>query len=87
MSRIEITIFPKDGDGISGIGAFGDYCLNVSRVRGTECRLKENGAIIEGDTATLLEILHELDNSSLMFGTKKRVVVTLRIDESEKPPL
>ncbi len=84
MSRIEITVFPKDGDGISGRGAFGDYCLNVSRVRGAECRLKENSAIIEGDITTLLDILHELDNSPYIIGAKKRVVVTLRIDENKE---
>ncbi|HWP91185.1 MAG TPA: thiamine-binding protein [Thermodesulfobacteriota bacterium] len=88
MSRIEITVFPKDGEGISRIGDFGDYCLNVSRIRGVECRLTENGTVIEGDTATLLEILHELDNSSFIIGAKRRVVVILRIDEnkSEHPP-
>jgi uncharacterized protein YqgV (UPF0045/DUF77 family) len=83
MSRIEITVFPKEGEGISRIGAFGDYCLNVSRVRGTNCRLTENSAIIEGDITTLLDILHELDNSSFIIGAKKRVVLTLRVDESK----
>jgi uncharacterized protein YqgV (UPF0045/DUF77 family) len=87
MSRIEITVFPKDGEGISRIDDLGDYCLNLSRLRGAECRLKENGAIMEGDTATLLEILHELDNSSFLVGTKKRVAITLRIDKNEKAPL
>ena len=86
MSRIEITVFPLDSEGVSKIDDFGDYCLNVSRARGAECRLRENGAIIEGDTATLLEILHELDNSSFFAGAKKKVAVTLRIDENGKPP-
>ena len=84
MSRIEITVFPKDGEGVSRISDFGDYCLNVSRIRGVECRLTENRAVIEGDTATLLEILHELDNSPYIIGAKKRVVVILRTDDGER---
>jgi hypothetical protein len=38
---------------------------------------------MEGNTVTLLEILHELDNSSFIIGAKKRVVVILRIDENK----
>jgi len=82
MPHIEITIFPLDSEGTSKMGDFGDYCFNLSRLRGAECRLKENGAIIEGDTDTLLEILNELDNSSFIIGAKKSVVVKLKIGEN-----
>ena len=83
MSMIEIAVFPLDNQGISRIDDFGDYCLNLSLLWGVKCQITANGARIEGDTDSLFEILHELDNSSLIMGAKKRAVVTLKLDGIE----
>ncbi len=81
MSMMEIAVFPLEKESSPSIDKFVNSCIRISGERGAKCELTPTGARIEGDKTALLEILYELDSSSFNFEIKKRVVVTLRVNE------
>ena len=82
MPVMEIAVFPLEKESRPSIDDFVNSCIRIAGEKGAKCKLTPTGAKIEGDKNALLEILYELDSASFNFDVRKKVVVTLRVNEN-----
>jgi len=81
MAILKIKLSQLDMKEANGMGEFVTSLILLSNERGIKCRLTSSGLITEGDKETLLEILDELDNTSLR-KVVSRVSITMKFEES-----
>ncbi len=84
MAILKINLSQLDMLDIKEANSMGEFVtslLLLSNERGIKCRLTSSGLITEGDKETLIEILDELDNTSLR-KVVSRVSITMKFDES-----
>ncbi len=81
MAILKINLSQLDKKETNGMGEFVTSLIVLSNERGIKCRLTSSGLITEGDKETLLEILDELDNTSLR-KVVNRVSITMKFDEN-----
>ncbi len=65
MAIMKINFSQLDTKKINGMGKFVTSLILLSNEKEIKCELTPNGLMIKGDMETLLEILEELDNTSL----------------------
>jgi uncharacterized protein YqgV (UPF0045/DUF77 family) len=84
MAILKINLSQLDMLDIKEANSMGEFVtslLLLSNERGIKCRLTSSELITEGDKETLLEILHEFDNTSLK-KVVNRISLTMKFDES-----
>lgn len=82
MSTMQISVFPLNMERSLGIGDFVMSLILLSKEMGLNCKVTTTGTIIEGNKEALLEILDELDSTSLFSKRAEKVSIVIRLDES-----
>lgn len=83
MSVLKITFYPVDFETPFSLGDCVMSIALLSKERGLSYELNSSGAVIEGDSLSLLEFLKQLKNEALGKLADKVVMIVTLIDKDE----
>ena len=86
MSVLNITLYPVDFETPFSLGDCVMSIALLSKERGLSYELNSSGAVIEGDSLSLLEFLKQLKNEALGKLADKVVMIVTLIDKDKLIP-
>ncbi|AQS59921.1 MTH1187 family thiamine-binding protein [Desulforamulus ferrireducens] len=79
MAIVEVTVIPLGTDSTS-LSSFVAGCVKILQQSGVQYQLTPMGTIIEGELASLLELVRQMHEQPFLAGAS-RVTTTIRIDD------
>ena len=83
MSVLKITLYPVDFETPFSLGDCVMSIAILSKIRGLSCELNSSGAVIEGNSLSLLEFVKQLKNEALGKLADTVVMVVNFLDKDE----